>query len=174
MPLKPKDLTDEEILRFLRFSVTESGSSTFTQQEIDTQLSIERGMIWLMKFIEIDFAHTSLDDVGAGASESIMCQVTRDSKTAEVHLDDSDVLFKVKWGIDRTAAIGTDAGPAYWQSVSPIVNRYTTPLPYASQKIYISVLSTAGAAKTARGRIGYVLRSVNEKYFMRVAHALLG
>lgn len=168
-----RDLKDDEIIRFLRFSVTESAAATFTEQDYDTQLSIDRGLIWMVHFIEVDANVLDLDEVAAGGNESINLQICRESQSDILAFNDSDVIYSFSEVITRSAAIGTDAGPLYNLDYFPKMTKFPIPLPYANQSIYIGLKSTAAAAKTVTGRIGYILRRVSDKFFYRVAHALI-
>lgn len=169
-----KDLKDHEILRFQRFMVTESAPATFTQQSFDTQLSIDRGLLWLIHFIEFaGILPSSIDDPAASASEYISAQITRESKDSLVSLDNADCIAKITLQKERSAAIGTDAGPMVFMGIEPIHLNYYPALAYAAQNIYVSIVSTSAAAQVVRGRIGYTLRKVTDKFFYRVAQALI-
>lgn len=172
--LATKDLRDDEIIRFLRFSITESAAATFTQQSYDTNLSIDRGIIWMIHWIEWDLnvAHIA-DDPAQGASESITGQVTREGKSALLQHDDSDLIAKTAVIWKHAATIGTEAGPMYALDTYPKIQHFPIPLPFANQTIYIAILSTAGAAQTSRGRLAYTLRRVTDKFFYRIAQALI-
>lgn len=173
MAVTRKDLRDDEILRFLRFSVTESAAATFTEESYDTQLSIDRGLIWMIHWIEVDLTSPSCDDPAAAAHESVLVQISRESKSATLGLNDADLIYtgSVIW--HRSAAIGTDAGPMATYEFSPYKYNYDPPLPFAAQNIYVGVEGSAAAAKTVKGRIGYTMRRVTDKFFYRVAQALI-
>lgn len=173
MAISVKDLKDAEILRFQRFSVVESAAATFTEQSYDTQLSIDRGLIWLIHFIEFYMTADQVDDPAQNAYESLLCQITRESKTAEVNLSNADLVALHVIQKDRTATIGTDAGPVIHLHDFPSVHYYNPPIAYAAQNIYIAVQSTSASAQTVTGRIGYTLRKVSDKFFYRVAQALI-
>lgn len=171
-----KPLTDEEIIRISRIRVTESAAATFTQISQDTQLSIERGVIWMIHFIEFNFGSLNLlTEVAAAGSETVDCQVTRESKTAIIPGNDTDLIQAEAIISARSAAIGTDAGPL-WVEQSRIKRYdYLKPLPYASQNIHVGVLgSDATGMHVVDVRIGYTIREVGDQYFFRVAQALLG
>lgn len=170
-----RDLSDEEVLRIARMRVTESAAATFTQSNIDTQLSVERGVIWMIHFIEFDFETAGLlGEVAAGTVEDVECQITRESKTGMILSDNADIIQRRKIILSRSAAIGTDAGPLSF--ITPTVLRvdYPIPLPYASQSIFMGVLGTAATPHTIAARIGYTVREVSDKFFFRIAQALLG
>jgi hypothetical protein len=168
-----KDLRDDEILRFLRFAVVESAAATYTQQAMDTQLSIDRGLIWLIHFIEHDLGPQSIDDPAQGTLEYIRFQITRESKAAMVDLDNPDAIYMSSSQMERGATIGTDAGPMWTLSDWPKQAIFSPPIPYAAQTIYIAAQSTSGSARTVRGRIGYTMKRVTDKFFFRVAQALI-
>lgn len=171
---KIQDLKDDEILRFFRASVTESAAATFTQQEIDTQLSIERGYIWLIHFLEFFITPSEVDDPAQGTMERIMTQVTRESQSSILAYNDSDLIESVHYFQDRSATIGTDAGPAWYYNWLPKFYAYYPAIPYAAQSIYIGVHSTSSSAVTIYVRGGYTLKKVSDKFFFRVAQALIG
>ncbi len=170
-----KDLSDEEILRIARLRVTESAASTYTETSVDTQLSVERGVIWMIHFIEFDFETVgALKEAAANTVEDLEAQITRESKDGAVLSDNADVVQRRKLILARSPAIGTDAGPLSF--VIPTVLRvdYPIPLPYASQSLFMGVLGTAAVPHTVAARIGYTVREVSDKFFFRVAQALLG
>src|SRR3972149_3697750 len=104
-----------EFMNFLRFSVDESAAATFTQVEVDTNLSAERGVIMEIHSVEFELLDSILlREVAAGASEQCRVQITRESKTGDVNINDADVVAKAWTQIGRSAAIGTDAGPLYF------------------------------------------------------------
>lgn len=173
-------LTDADVLRFQRFSVTESAAATFTQTTFDTQLSIERGVIWLIHSVEwmFDFktsATGGLTEVAVQTQENIQAQVTRESKSAILQLSDSDLVCKTATQVERANTIGTEAGPLYLFNPNCVIKQnFALPIPYAAQNIYVAILSTAGTARTVYGRIHYTLVTVSDSYFYRVAQSLLG
>jgi len=170
------ELTDEEILRVAKMRLTESSPQTYTQVSQDTQLSVERGVIWLIHFIEFDFEDLDLlVEVGANAFEFVKAQVTRENKTGIILGNDSDLIQRHQFSLARSAAIGTDAGPLYVQYNNIVRYDYPLPLPYASQNIFLGgVGKHAGSKHNINVRIGYTIKTVSEKFFFRVAQALLG
>lgn len=174
MATKYAALKDEEVVRMVRASVTESGAATFTETTIDTQLSIERGVIWMISAVEFFQELSKHSEVGANGLETQNIQLTRESKTAIVELNDSDVIAKLQNGIYRSAAIGTDAGPLWLTWVMPVIQYFDPPLPYASQNMYLGFQTTAATVRSCYVRIRYTIRTVSDKYFFRVAQALLG
>lgn len=170
---KRRDLQDDEVIRFLRFSVPESAAATFTEQAYDTQLSIDRGFIWMIHWVETSLQPTNVDEPAAGASESISVQITRESKNAILAMSDPDLIAKVGVIHNRSATIGTDAGPMWVYDKYPVQTVFNPPLIYAAMNIYIGIKSSSGAAQTGAGRIAYTLRRVSDKFFYRVAQALI-
>lgn len=173
MSVSRRDLKDDEVLRFLRFSVTESAAATFTEQEYDTQLSIDRGLIWLIHWAEIQINVNIIEQPAASTTEAMYVQITRESQSAILSVSDADVIVYADKMKDRGAAVGTDAGPAMFLDKVPDKFDFSPPLPYAAQNIYVGIKSTAAAAKTIHGRIAYTLRRVSDKFFYRVAQALI-
>lgn len=171
---KFKTLSDEEIIRVTRVQATQPAPTTFIQAEMDTQLSIERGVIWLIHFVEFFCDMTAVSDPAAAGSEKEQYQITRDTKNGIVPLNDADVVVQHNWMIKRSATIGTDAGPMWAYGYNPWVRNFPRPLPYAAQNIYFGYQSTHSSAKTAYCRVGYSIRKVSDQFFFRVAQALLG
>lgn len=169
----PLSLREEDILRFLRFSVTESAAATFTENEYQTNLSLERGMIAAIHTLEIEILPSTLEVPAASSSETVSVQITREGKTALVNFNDSDALIKVVVQVARGAAIGTDAGPVVTLLVNPHRFMYRPPILFAGESLFVGVQATNAAAQTIRGRIGYSLISVPEKMYFRVANSLL-
>jgi len=171
-----KDLTDEEILRMARIRITESALSTFTQGELQTQLSVERGVIWMVHWCEFFFPDSEdMTEVQAAGSEKQTAQVTRESKTALIDNSDSDMLQSCELKASRSAAIGTDAGPLWYTNIMPVLFHYPIPMPIASQSIFVGLQSSdANVTTRVDVRIGYTIREVSDKFFFRVAQALVG
>lgn len=176
MVVKATALTDEDILRIARVRVVESAAGTYTQVSLDTQLSIERKVIWMIHFIEFNFSNVYLlSEVAAGGTENVIAQVTRESKGSIIAGNDTDLVQQQKHAIGRSAAIGTDAGPL--TLTSQAINRFDFPLPmpYAAQNIYVGLKGThASSAHTIDVRIGYSIKTVTDQFFFRVASALVG
>lgn len=169
-----KKITDDDVQRVARSAVDESAANTFTQIEIDTQLSIERGVVWLIDRVEMHFDTLDLmNELIAGGNEVVEMQLTRESKTAIVQPHDADSLQYRKSMLSRSAAIGTDAGPLYFGNEEPRVFKYDVPLIYAGQSIFVSIFGT-DSANAHRGsiKIFYRIASVSDKFFFRVAQAL--
>ncbi len=171
-----RELTDEEIVRFLRFSVVESGVATFTQQAFDTQLSIERGVIWLIHAIDWQMLPNGRvgGDPAASGYEVMSAQITRETQTGIIQISDPDCIDRFSDVVERSAAVGTDAGPMLYQRQWPLQHQFLIPVPFAAQQIYVGVVTTFTAVGTIHGRIHYTIKDVPEAYFYRVAHALIG
>lgn len=176
MASKLKDLSDEEVLRIARARVTESAASTYTEVSLDTQLSVERGIIWMVNFIEVLPNNLgNLGEAGQGTTERIEAQVTRESQSSIVNGNDADLLQAFKFKLNRAPTIGTDAGPMYFTETLPWRVNFPVPIPFASSSMFFGILGTdAGSAHTVDFRVGYTIRSVTDKFFFRVAQALLG
>lgn len=165
-----KDLNDDQIRRYLRFSVL--GATAFTQNSYDTQLSIERGVIWLIHQIEC-WTITARELPAASATEYWTGQITRESKAALIGFSDTDLVDMFDERIVRSAAIGTDAGPAWAFISGPLIHMFNPPIPYAASNIYVAAQSTFGSGVDFLGRIAYTLITVSDKFFYRVATALI-
>ncbi len=169
-----KNLTDEEIVRVARVKATQGAAAAFVEIALDTQLSIERGVIWLIHFVEFWCDYKVLDDPAQDSFETEMFQVTRDSKSSMIMLDDADLVCMRTWMIKRAATIGTDTGPMWAYGGAPYVRQFPKPIPYAAQNIYFGYQSSNAAIKIGYCRIGYSIRTVGDKFFFRVAQALIG
>lgn len=173
---RKKDLIDEDIIRMARTNVNETSAGTYTENEITTQLSVERGVIWLIHWIEFYVDNPNImREVAADASERFQMQVTRESKSAIIEASDSDMIQKCLLEYVRAPAIGTDAGPIAYLVEQPRRIDYRLPLPYASQSIFCG-LKASGASTGGQCdfRIGYTVQEVSDKFFFRVAQALVG
>lgn len=173
---KIQDLKDEEILRIARARVTESAAATYTEVSLDTQLSVERGIIWMINFIEFNFSNLELlTEVAAATSEFIAAQVTRESQAALIAGNDVDLLQRSSFLVGRSAAIGTDAGPLWFGTDTVRRVDFPVALPFAASNIHFGIQGTdAASVHTVDIRIGYTIREVSDKFFFRVAQALIG
>lgn len=171
-----KKIKDEDVLRFARGTVTESSNSTFTQEDMDTQLSVDRGFIWLIHFIEFHFENVELlSEVAAGANEEISAQITRSTQGSIIKLNDPDLIQSAAIYVSRSADINTDVGPLWYFGKMPLIYSYKIPIPYAGSRIFIGILGTDAATPHIVGfRIGYTTKEVSNQYFFRVAQALVG
>lgn len=169
------DLSDEQILRIARLRVTESAAATYTEGSLDTQLSVERGVIWLIHFIEWYPENLKLlNAVAAGGNEAINAQLTRESKSDILNPNDADLISLNKHQVARSSAIGTDAGPLWFNEHIPKRVEFPIPIPFASASLFMGIKGTSSSAHTVNARVGYTIRSVTDKFFFRVAQALLG
>lgn len=161
-------------LNFLRFRVTESAAATFTESEIDTNLSAERGVMMEIHSVELFLENnTLLSEVPAGGEEDIHVQITRESKTAIANFLDADVIARVNREVTRSAAIGTDAGPLYLFGDNVIKLDFPLPVPYVKPSIFVGIQgSDASTAQIVSGRIGYTLREINAEDFLGLLVAL--
>ena len=155
-----------QYLNFLRFQVVESAASTFTQAEIDTNLSAERGVMMEIHSVELDLTTLNLfDEVPAAGQENLRIQVTRETKSSAISLNDSDVIAQFRPEIVRSAAIGTDAGPLYFFTDKVVRVQFAMPLPYVKPSIFVGIQgSDAASAHTVNGRIGYTLRDIDRDW----------
>lgn len=173
MPKRDAVRLRSDYLNFLRAKVTESAAATFTQLEVDTNLSAERGVMMEIHSIEIDFETWNLlREVAAAATEQVHVQVTRETKSATAELNDSDVLARVMKQITRSAAIGTDAGPLWVETDRMVRLDFPLPIPYVKPSIFIGILGTHATPATAYVRIGYTLREIDREDFLELLVAL--
>lgn len=164
-----------DYLNFLRFTVTESAAGTFTQTELDTNLSAERGVMMEIHSLEIESStnqFTLLKEVAAGSNEDIRLQLTRDSKAAIIGLNDADCVALLKKEVTRSAAIGTDAGPLWIYDSLIWKIDFALPIPYVKPSIFVGIQSSLASAGTMVGRIGYTLRDIDRETFLELLVAL--
>lgn len=168
-------LSDESVLRIARSRVTESAAGVYTQGEIDTQLSVERGVIWMIHFAEFRFADLKgLAIIAADSTESYKAQITRETKSAIVAGNDSDLIQAHQLHTARSTAIGAEVGPLWF--MTDLTRRFDYPIaiPYASQSVFVAIETTAPSVQLVDVRIGYTIKEVDDQFFFRVAQALLG
>ena len=163
-----------EFLNFLRFDVEESAAATYTEKELDTNLSAERGVLMEIHSIELyNRDNVNLSEVAAGAAETISFHVSRESKTAVSLLSDSDTVHLQQISLIRSAAIGTDAGPLYWKEDHVTRVLFPMPIPYVKPSILVAITGTdASAVSRISGRIGYTLRDIDREEFLELLVAL--
>ncbi len=168
-------LKDDEVVRILRHRCIQGSADAFKECEIETQLSIERSIVWMIHSIEFDFENISqMSPVAANDERWMAQQVTRESKSAIVNSDDTDLLQKSKIQVARSAAIGTDAGPLWVGNDTIRTIHYPKPILYAGSKIFWSVDTENFTAAIYMGlRIFYTIARVDDKQFFRVASSLL-
>lgn len=175
--VKKSDLKEVDMLRIARIVAVQSAAAAYVQTEHDSQLSIERGIIWMIHMVEFGLNLSSVtlfdSDIAAGASEQNLYQITRESQAAIVSLNDTAVICNHQEQLVRSAAIGTDAGPLYFQAKRPVRISFPVPYPFAGQNIYFGFDSTNASALTVTARIFYTVKTVSDKYFFRVAQSLL-
>jgi hypothetical protein len=173
MPQVRRDLRDDEVIRFQRFEVAESAAATYTEQSYDTQLSIDRGLIWMIHWVEYQITPVKIEVPAVNTHEYASCQICRESQSGMRDLDDPDVVALFEKVVKRADTIGAEAGPLIYYWEVPSLQQFPMPLVYAAQTIHVGVLGTAAAAITLQGRIAYTLRKVTDKFFYRVAQALI-
>ncbi len=164
----------QDFVNFLRFEVTESAAATFTEIELDTNLSAERGVMMNIHAIEIYRSGiTNLREVGANAAEQFHHQITRESKTELVDFNDSDVISRDNFVLVRSPAIGTDAGPLWFWTKERDIYEFKLPIPYVKPSIFIAVQGQhSSATYTLRGRIHYTLKTITRQEFLELLISL--
>lgn len=163
-----------DFLNFLKFSVTESAAATFTEKEIDTNLSAERGVLMEIHSIDLIFPNIILmaTEIAANANEVTQFHISRESKTAFIKFDDADCIASIARQMGRSAAIGTDAGPLYQFFENCVRIDFPMPLPYVKPSIFMGLLASAASATSVQGRIGYTLRDISRQEFLELLVAL--
>jgi len=156
-----------------RVRADHSNTTTFVESALSTNLAIDRGYIWLINRISF-YSSTPLQDPAAGTSESYVFQITRESKAAIITtLNTPDLICLVKEQINRSAAIGTDAGPLYFRSVWPLVVDFPIPLAFAGNNLYFATQSSCTLLSVMSAEVQFTLQKVKENDYLRIASALL-
>ena len=164
----------DEFLNFLRGDLVESAAATFTQEEIDTNLSAERGVMMEIHSVEFQLKNlVNFDEVAAGGVEWVHVQLTRDSKTAVADISDADVIAAERRIVVRSPAIGTDAGPLWFVSDEIVRFDFALPIPYVKPSIFFGLqASDATLTHRVHYRIGYTLRDISREEFLELLVAL--
>lgn len=175
MPRKEPVEMRSQYLNYLRFQVVMSAAGAFTEVELDTNLSAERGVMMEIHSVEVKSVANGfslLREVAASGVEDTQIQITRDSKTAIIELNDADLIALFHKEITRSAAIGTDTGPLYlYDSLIQRID-FPLPIPYVKPSIFVGVDDTLSSAGTYSGRIGYTLREIDREDFLELLVAL--
>jgi hypothetical protein len=162
-----------DFMNYLRFNALESAAATFTEFELDTNLSAERGVMMEIHSIELSFDDLAYyREIAAGGSEQCAFQVTRTSQTTMVDLNNADCVAKFERETTRSAAIGTDAGPLWVTFDKQVSLWFPRPIPYVKPSIFVAVASTFASAANVAGRIGYTLREIDRSEFLELLVAL--
>ena len=161
-------------LNYLRFSLTESAASTYTELEIDTNLSAERGVMMNIHSIEVyNEDLVNVLEVAQSSVEGIAWHLARESKTAVTPINDADVIAFQNTILFRAPTIGTDAGPLWF--LSELVSKvdFALPIPYVKPSIFVAVQGMdASATSRLKGRIGYTLEEIDRTEFIELLVAL--
>ena len=174
MTIKKNILTDEDVVRIARISAVPAAAGAFKQTTYDTNLTIERGVIWLILFIEFHASPATWDNtIAAGSEETEKFQVTAASETVIKGADDNDVVCQYAQHRKRSAAIGAEVGPMWYVTDWPYVRNFARPLPYAGTSIYFGYQGSDVTGIGGICRIGYVIKNVSDAFFFRIAQAML-
>lgn len=163
-----------EAQRYYRFTVTMSAAAAYTEVEINTNLNISRDQTTVAMLHSFDYEpDTMLEQPGASGSESFIVQLLKQTQTAEIFLNNPDLLLKQILINNRGAAIGTDAGPFIQSIMMPIHIDIVPFIAVAVDRLFVGIDGTMAGAVTVRGRIGYHLITVTEKEFLRLSAGLI-
>ena len=163
--------SNTDILQRVRAS--QSINNTYGEVTISTNLSIDRGYIWLIRRI-LFYWDTELEDAAQNAEEGYTFQITRESKAACLTtLNSADLIALHRYVCVRAATIGTDVGPMWWITQKPLIVEFPTPLAFAGNNLYFGVLSQIGTAVIYSTEIQFTLQKVKEGDYLRIASALL-
>ena len=161
-------------LNYLRFSLAESAAATYTELELDTNLSAERGVMMKIHSIEVyNEQLVNVLEVAQSSTEGIAWHVAREGKSIVTPLNDADVIAFQNTLLFRAATIGTDAGPLWF--LQELVSKidFALPIPYVKPSIFIAVQGTdATATAGIKGRIGYTLEEIDRTEFIELLVAL--
>lgn len=148
-----------EFLEWMRANVLQGGADAFAETEIKTPVG--RATNIALALFCVDFEFADIKAIATGEIDVQMMQLTKNSKAAEIYIDDSDLIEKSKFTYFLLTS-GT--------VVTNLIERKVFPRPilYAKSSIYIAIDSTGlGAAVTGYCRIGYVLRYVHPNVMNR-------
>lgn len=169
--MPPTLYTSRDVLQRVRADIT--STAAFEQTTISTNLSLDRGYIWLIHKI-LWWINGAWDDAAQGTSEFVSLQLTRESKAAAItSLNEADLIAMVRLAVDRYATIGTDAGPLWWVRTLPLVSDFRIPLPFAGNTLYFATANNASGSLIYSVEIEFTLQKVREKDYFAVASSLL-
>ncbi len=166
------NFTSQDILQRVR--AEQSITNTYAEVAMSTNLSIDRGYIWLIHKVLFWASTFALEEPAASATELYRFQLTRESKPATINtLNSADLIAVFQSCIKRSAAIGTDAGPLYWVTAMPYEITYPVPLAFAGNNLYFGVSSSNSGAVSFSVEVQIVLQKDKETDYFRIASALL-
>jgi hypothetical protein len=146
-----------EFLEWLRGSCVMSGANTFSESEIATPVG--RATNQAMALFCAEFESSVLDAPAHG--DFVMMQLAKNSKAAEIYVNDSDLVFKTK-----PQAKFVTSGCDYSDLI--IKKNVPRPILYAKSSLYFGMNSAGmAAALTGYVRVGYVLRFVHPSAMAR-------
>ena len=153
------------------FAVTETGANTFTQGQVDLNLSPLDREVFVVLAVNMD---SDFPDATAGANTAVRCQLTTTSQTAIVTLQDANCLSRLNQSI--RAAGFVDSGVGF---TSQALETPPSTLEYigiiATNDFFIQVAGTGNnAAKGMDGKIyGYRARADADIYAALVQSEVL-
>lgn len=151
----------------LRYALTESGATTFTEFEksLDTREIGKRsrskngrytGKVKVMWIESIEISVPLLIADGDGA----LLQITTNSETAMVEISDKDCFFKADILMAGALAAGA------YQEVQPL--KFEVNKPYIIDKMYIAIEGVAVGALTVHMCINYSYKYISEAVVKRI------
>lgn len=149
----------ELIKTSLRGTVTETAANTFTEAQIDTNLSIRGDHVFIVTGVWL-YASATL----GGAGDTFSIQVCYASQAGNITPDDPDWLFGASW---QMAMVTSGAGVWLRTMYTPVEH-----FPIAVPQLYLGVggSSLATAAKGSIKIEGYHSK-VNTTEFFRLAQS---
>ena len=146
-------------------SVTESASAVYTQSE--TQMPVRIGALEVMEILAIEFEITGglFVSIDQDLTNVLQAQITRNSQTAMIALNDSDIVDKVRYVESLMYAESTETGGAGFSSERVTLHDFGLGgkgFLFAGQQMFVGVDQFSGTptVSTCNARILYRLVKV--------------
>ena len=106
-PIMPAGLKQSSSIVSVGFSVTESAANTYTQEQVDLNLSPLDREVFVVLAINMD---STFPDAIAATNTSVACQVTSTSQTGIVTLQDANCLSRLTNTIEAAGFVDGGVG----------------------------------------------------------------
>lgn len=147
-------LRNDLIKTSLRATVTESAANTFTEQQIDTNLSIRGDHIFIVT--GVFWQHNAVLN---GTGDQIAMQLTYATQSGLITASDNDFLF----GIHQAHEVATQGAATYLKSIWMPMDEF----PVAVTALFLGVqgVSLASAVQASVKIHGYHVKVNTTEYF---------
>ena len=144
-------------------SVTESAAATFTQSETTMPITIDRQVMVIEK-IQYEITGGLFASLDADNTNVVQAQITEDSQTAMISLNNNNVVDKVRINESIVFAESTETGGAGLSTQRVILHDFGKGFLYAGAKMFVGVDQFSGAptVMTANIRILWRIVTVTE------------